>query len=222
MQDSVRLVGRHFEIYPRGLRSFDMPNLRQLEGIVSAEVLQAMVEASEIFRSLGIPHALVGGLAVSAWSRPRWTKDVDFVVDHTAFDVTPSGVVSFKPGVPLQVRGVVVDPILPKEEEGHLFDALRNPVVIDGIPVLPVEALVYMKLEAGRSKDIGDVVEILHYGADRPSIAKYLETHAPGGYKEVRPGRQEAEGNSLEDCFSHSNLKPCLKDDHRACQVYAV
>lgn len=170
-----------------------MPNLRQLEGIVSVEVLEAMVVASEILRSLGIPHALVGGLAVSAWSRPRWTKDVDFVVDHTAFDVTPSGIVSFKPGVPLQIRGVVVDPILPKEGEGHLFYALRNPVVIDGIPVLPVEALVYMKLEAGRSRDIGDVVEILRSGADRPSIVKYLEMHAPGLMKKFDRAARELE-----------------------------
>jgi hypothetical protein len=175
----MRPIGRHFEIYPRGLRSFEMPNIRQLEGVVSPEVFQAMMEASEQLRSLGIAHALAGGLAVSAWSRPRWTKDVDFVVDVTAFDVSPSGIVSFKQGIPLQVRGIAVDQILPKEKEEHLFDALRNPVISDGIPILPVEALVYMKLEAGRFKDIGDVVEILRSGADRSSIEAYLEDYAP-------------------------------------------
>jgi len=174
----MRPIGRHFEIYPRGLRSIDMPNIRQLQGVVSPEVFQAMTDASGQLKSLGILHALAGGLAVSAWGHPRFTKDVDFLVDVTAFDVSPSGIVSFKAGVPLQVRGIVVDPILPKEKEEHLFEALRNPVVSEGIPILPVEALVYMKLEAGRSKDIGDVVEILRSGADRSSIHAYLERHA--------------------------------------------
>ena len=95
-----------------------MPDIRQLEGVVNPEVLQAMREASKQLQSLGIPHALAGGLAVSAWARPRWTRDVDFVVDKTAFEITPGGIVSFKPGVPLQVHDVVVDPILPKEGDG--------------------------------------------------------------------------------------------------------
>lgn len=189
----MRLTGRHFEISPRRLRSFDMPNIRQLEGVVSPEVFHAMIEASEQLRSLGIPHALVGGLAVSAWARPRWTKDVDFVVDETAFDISPSGIVSFKPGIPLQVRGVAVDPILPKEGEEHLFNALRNPIISEGIPILPVEALVYMKLEAGRSKDIGDVVEILRSGADESSIRGYIEEHAPQLLKRLKRAVKEAE-----------------------------
>ena len=175
---TIRVLGRHFEICPRGLRSFDMPNLNQLLGVVSPEVIQAMIEASQQLRALNIPHALAGGLAVSAWGRPRWTKDVDFVVDISAFEISPSGIVSFKPGVPLQVRGIAVDPILPKEKEGHLLEALRNPVFIGEIPILPVEPLVYMKLEAGRSKDIGDVVEIIRSGADRSSIRSYLKAHA--------------------------------------------
>lgn len=170
-----------------------MPNLRQLKGVVAPEIFQAMIDASEELRSLGIPHALAGGLAVSAWAKPRWTKDVDFVVDGSAFDISPSGIVSFKPGVPLQVRGVPVDPILPKEKEEHLVWALRNPVFADGIPILPVEALVYMKLEAARSKDIGDVVEIVKAGADREAITDYLEEHAPNLISKWRKAVLEAD-----------------------------
>jgi hypothetical protein len=190
---TIRLIGRHFEIYPRGLRSLDMPNLRQLLGVVSPEVVQAMIEASRQLNSLGIPHALAGGLAVSAWGRPRWTKDVDFVVDRSAFDISPSGIVSFKQGVPLQVRGIAVDPILPKEKEGHLLEALRNPVFVEDIPILPVEALVYMKLEAGRSKDIGDVVELIRSGADRSLIRAYLEMHASNLIQKFKKALKEAD-----------------------------
>ncbi len=37
-------------------------------------------EIHEFFQSLGLPHAVIGGLAVQWWGEPRVTKDVDLTV----------------------------------------------------------------------------------------------------------------------------------------------
>ena len=49
------------------------------------------------------------------------------------------------------------------------------------MPVVPLTALVYMKLKAGRQKDLADVVELLKRGEiDLDLVDRYLEKHAPG------------------------------------------
>jgi hypothetical protein len=37
-------------------------------------------EIHEFFQSLGLPYAVIGGLAVQWWGEPRVTKDVDLTV----------------------------------------------------------------------------------------------------------------------------------------------
>ena len=70
--------------------------------------------------------------------------------------------VSFKPGVPLAADGVAIDSIpLPTPDDPVLSEALRDPIVIDGVPALRVEPLLYMKLTAGRRQDLADVVALL-------------------------------------------------------------
>lgn len=43
---------------------------------------------SEALTSLGVRHALVGGLAVGVHGHPRATKDIDFIVGAEAFATT--------------------------------------------------------------------------------------------------------------------------------------
>ena len=47
-----------------------------------------------------------------------------------------------------------------------------------GIPILPVEALVYMKLKSPRRKDAVDVIELVKAGADTVKIKNYLSRNA--------------------------------------------
>jgi hypothetical protein len=46
-----------------------------------SELVAQLVAANELFTDLGRLYAVVGGLAVSARTEPRFTRDVDLVVD---------------------------------------------------------------------------------------------------------------------------------------------
>ena len=56
-----------------------------LVGVVAPEILISAVETSKRLSDLGIPHSLIGGLAVGFHGHPRATKDVDYLVGNEAF-----------------------------------------------------------------------------------------------------------------------------------------
>jgi hypothetical protein len=154
-------------------------DLRALEGVVSPKILDALRVASDRLAALGIRHALVGGLAVGAHGYPRATRGVDFLVGDEAVEHHPGGIVTMKPGVPIQVDGVLVDLLSAQTDEGALHDV---PVARAGdeIPVAPVEALVHLKLKSPRMKDASDVIELLKAGMDRARCRAWLAANAPG------------------------------------------
>lgn len=129
--------------------------------VLNPRTMRALRAAHEALDRLGVPHALVGALAVGVHGHARATKVVELLVGPEAFEA--SGVlVSFKPGVPLAADGVAIDSIpLPTPDDPVFSEALRDPVVIDGVPALRVEPLLYMKLTAGRRQDLADVVALL-------------------------------------------------------------
>src|ERR1700738_2528562 len=104
--------------------SDDRPDLAALEGVVSSKVLNAMRISHEELTRAGVPHLLAGGLAVGAYGYPRATKDVDFLVGEEAFMHHGAGIVTMKPGVPIQVAGVAVDHLSAQANEDHLREAL--------------------------------------------------------------------------------------------------
>jgi hypothetical protein len=130
----------------------------------------------------GIPYALIGGLAASAWSEPRATKDVDFLVPASARDLLGAGTTSLGGevyGVNLKLGKTRIDILFPERDEDFLEDALAVAPTIEGMRVLQPEALTYMKLGAGRAKDTHDVIAMIQAGANVNKISKYLEKHAP-------------------------------------------
>ncbi len=160
----------------------DQPDLARLRGVVAPEILDAVEVASRTLTEAGIPHALAGGLAVGAHGYPRTTDDVDFLVGDEAFVKHAGGLVTLK--VPLIAIGKVrVDFVAIEEskgEEGQLRPAVESPPVSESIPVVPLTALVYMKLKAGRQKDITDLVELLKRGKIEVDVMdRYLTQHAP-------------------------------------------
>lgn len=155
----------------------ETPDIALLEEVVAPRVLDAMRVISAEYRRMGIRHALVGGLAVGAQGWPRATKDVDFLVDETAFERRPGGLVLLR--VPFEVGGVPVDSLAPSEHEPFLATARDEAKESHGIPVVAVEALVYMKLKAHRLRDQVDVVELLKAGTDEEACRLWLRTHAP-------------------------------------------
>ena len=158
------------------------PDLSHLRGVVAPEILAAAAVASRTLREAGIPHALAGDLAVGAHGYPRTTEDVDFLVGDEAFLHHAGGLVTLK--VPLIAIGTVrIDmvSIAPsKEETEQLRPAVESPPESEQIPIVPLTALVYMKLKASRQKDLADLVELLKRGKiDIRGIDQYLEQRAP-------------------------------------------
>lgn len=138
--------------------------------MLSESMREAVLAACEAYAGLDVPFALVGGLAAGAHGRPRFTKDVGFLVGDAAF--TKTGIiVSFAKPMPLQAGDVAIDPIpLPEQpaRKAVLERALEN-VQFDTtmgrpIPILDATALCYMKLASPRGKDRDDIVGILQVG----------------------------------------------------------
>jgi hypothetical protein len=51
------------------------------------DVDEALGDAVHVFNQLNVPYAVIGGLAVRAWSIPRATRDLDVTIGATADDV---------------------------------------------------------------------------------------------------------------------------------------
>lgn len=167
------------------------PDLVQLRGVVAPEILTAIAVASQKLREAGIPHALAGGLAVGAHGYPRTTDDVDFLVGDEAFLQHAGGLVTLK--VPLiAVGNVRIDMVsfAPADEKEQLRAAVEHAPESEHIPIVPLTALVYMKLKANRQKDVADLVELLKRGRmDVPTIDGYLDLQAPAlrhGWERVK------------------------------------
>lgn len=160
----------------------NLPDLSLLKGVVAPEILNAAETASRKLREAGIPHALAGGLAVGAHGYPRTTDDVDFLVGDEAFETHAGGLVTLK--LPLvSVGGVRVDFVSiddSQTEREQTRSAVDHPAVTREVPVVPLSVLVYMKLKAGRQKDLADVVELLKRGRiEIEEVDLYLREHAP-------------------------------------------
>jgi len=154
-------------------------DLAPVAEVVSERIWKAMVDASAELTRLGIKHALVGGLAVGAHGWPRATKDVDFLVDDGAFAKSPAGIVTMRPGLPIEAHGVAIDSLSIRDDERYLQGAVTNPVTTrEGVPVAPIEALVTLKLKSPRAKDATDVIELVKAGIDADLVRAFLATHA--------------------------------------------
>jgi hypothetical protein len=153
----------------------NVPDFSLLEGVVAPRILQAARDASSSMHRAGIRHALIGGLAVGAYGYVRATRDVDFLVDDHAFEHHGGGIVTHKPGVPIAVHGVAVDVL----SDPAAASVLDNPIYSDGVPIVDLEALIYLKLKAHRRRDQEDVVELLRAGYDESRIRAYLKKHGP-------------------------------------------
>jgi len=120
--------------------------------------------------------ALVGGLAVSAWSPPRATMDVDLLVlvessnlNHLVRALCDAGVnAELRRGdaddpVPFLIRADSLDIIVATNKIEAEAIEQSIPVNIAGkdIPVVSPEFLIILKLKAGGPRDLLDVQELL-------------------------------------------------------------
>ena len=94
-----------------------------------------------------------------------------------AFD-HQGALVAFKAGVPIEVDGIRIDYLSPTSLGPQMEEVLNHPPMSEGLAVVPIEALIYMKLVAKRRKDLVDVVELVKAGADLTIVRDYLRQYA--------------------------------------------
>jgi hypothetical protein len=82
-------------------------------------------------------------------------------------------------GLPIEAHGVAIDTLSIRDDEKHLVDALKAAEISEGVPVAPIEAVVYLKLVSPRAKDRLDVLELARAGIELDRVRTYLDRHAP-------------------------------------------
>lgn len=120
--------------------------------------------------------ALIGGLAVSAWSPPRATMDIDLLVlakpeelDHLVETLLDAGMnAELRRGgsddpVPFLIRADCLDIVVATKK--YQAETVEHSISVNiagkDIPVASPEYLIILKLKAGGPRDLLDVRELL-------------------------------------------------------------
>lgn len=67
-----------------------MNSVDALRDVVAGAIVDRAIEVSRQLADLGVPHVLIGGLAVGIHGHPRATKDVDFMGSRRSRGPDPS------------------------------------------------------------------------------------------------------------------------------------
>ena len=148
---------------------------------------RAVQDLAQLFEHLGVPYALMGGLAVRVYGIPRPTYDVDFTVaaersrlaefyegvralGYTLPEHYASGRVDRVAGMPvvkvrlyLEDRGIDVDLFLAESayQKDVLARRVRHEFEGRSICFVTPEDLILLKLVANRPRDILDVRDVI-------------------------------------------------------------
>lgn len=142
-------------------------------------VRQAFWSSHAALVKLGIPHIVIGGLAVNAHGHHYSTRDVDYLID--AQDVfAGDAVIYHKSQIPISVGGVPIDyvpsndtyPELVRREMREELEAARTRTDKTGIAADWL--LVWMKLNVGRSRDVAGIEGMIRVGLDVASVSEAL------------------------------------------------
>lgn len=147
------------------------------KGVDPNELMRVARFVSERLTKEGVPHLLIGGLAVAAHGYVRATRDVDFLVSREDLSKLTGRPMTI--GVTERVGTVDVDFVTPDEQDTFLDgDLTIGFALADGIPVAVMPLLIFLKLRANRKRDQGDVVELIKRGCVRlADTRRFLVLH---------------------------------------------
>lgn len=156
--------------------------------MVPETVKSVAKQVSEFLFQRGVSHAVIGGMAVSAYSPARMTEDVDFIIpaadEGVLFDLGDR-TTTFNG---LAGDGITVFISSPDGSETPvdflLMDlpdiAFENSKKIEGIPIVRPEVLIYMKIMSHRKKDEADIYAIVNSGqVDMNAVKKFFKKYFP-------------------------------------------
>ncbi len=167
--------------------------------LLSDELVRAVEDLAEAFAVRTVRHALIGGLATALRGRPRFTQDVDFLLDVP--QVALPGLLN-----DLIARGFTLDRavVLKEYVQNHITAFTFGPVRIDWLkPVLPfyrrtladaellewseghavrvatAEGLILTKMVAFRPQDQVDIETLLTANRDEIDVDMIREEWSP-------------------------------------------
>lgn len=171
--------------------------------------VEAAQQAGQLAAQEEIEWAVAGGLAMHFYGSPRMTKDVDIIASNH-LSLTPQHPLRFGgSSYTLQVGRYAVQIDWIVRSDGYrefyrkaLQEAIRLP---NGLRVVTPEWLVILKFNAGRQKDLDDIVFLLQQEklVDRSVVKqKVIETVGEGGWLTMLSGFRRlcdlADGNTKE------------------------
>ncbi len=177
------------KLVERVLQSVANPMISTTTGLEAAQEAGGLADREEI------EWAVAGGLAMHLYGSPRLTKDVDIIASEH-LPLTPEhrltfGGSSYKLQVgnyAVQVDWIVRSDGYEKYYSAALKEAIKLP---DGIRIVIPEWLVILKLNAGRQKDLDDIVFLLRQEklVDRPGVKeRVVETAGEDVWLAMLPG----------------------------------
>jgi hypothetical protein len=195
--------GDYQRLVERMLENTSVPMISSDTGLEAAEKIGQLAAQEEI------EWAVAGGLAMYVYGSPRLTKDVDIIASKN-LSLTPQHRLTFGgSSYTLQVGRYTVQVDWIVRNDGYrefyrkaLKEAIRLP---NGLRVVTPEWLVILKYNAGRQKDLDDIVFLLKQEklVDRPTVKqKVVETAGEGGWLTMMSGFRRlcdsADGNTKE------------------------
>jgi hypothetical protein len=170
-------------IVERVSQSIAQPMIATDTGVEAAQQMGQLATQEEI------AWAIVGGLAMYLYGSSRLTKDVDIIASQN-LSLTPRHLLSFGgSNYTLQIGrySVPVDWIVRNDGYQKFYRAALKDVVVlpNGLRLVTPEWLVILKFNAGRQKDLDDIVYLLKQEklVDRPTVkSKVVETVGEDGW----------------------------------------
>ncbi len=167
-------------IVERVLQSAAQPMIATDVGIEAAQKIGELAAQEEI------EWALAGGLAMHLYGSPRLTKDVDIIASQN-LSLTPKHRLSFGgSNYTLQVGKyeIPIDWIVRSDGYQKFYRAaLKGAIKLpNGLRIVTPEWLVILKFNAGRQKDLDDIVFLLKQEklVDRPTVKRKVVETAGG------------------------------------------
>lgn len=171
--------------------------------------VEAVQQAGQLAAQEEIEWAVVGGLAMHLYGSPRMTKDVDIIASQQ-LSLTPEHALTFGGSCyTLQVGkyAVQLDWIVRKDGyRKYYVAALQEAIKLpNGLRLVTPEWLVILKINAGRQKDLDDIVFLLKQPklVDRSTVKqKVVETVGEDVWLAMLPNFRRlcdlADGNTKE------------------------
>jgi len=171
--------------------------------------IEAAQQMGQLAAKEEIEWALAGGLAMHLYGSPRLTKDVDIIASRD-LSLTPQHRLGFGgSSYTLQVGkyAVQIDWIVRSDGyQKYYRAALKEAIELsNGLRLVKPEWLVILKINAGRQKDLDDIVFLLKQEklVDRPTVKqKIVETASEDVWLAMLPNFRRlcdlADGNTKE------------------------